>query len=250
MTYKPLPIGIDIFEEIVKHNYYFVDKTLFIKELLDRKGGVNLFTRPRRFGKTLALSMLQYYFEDTGDEISNEQRKKLFTGLEIMKEAALCAEHMCGYPVIFLSLKSGKQPDLELALLMLKRQIANEYQRHASVLNSMAEHKERYDKIMNEKANHADYIDSIAYLSQLLFKAYGKKTIILIDEYDVPLENAYFSGFYDEMVGFIRSLLESACKTNPFLNFAVITGCLRVSKESIFTGFNSIEIAIAAAIIY
>ena len=246
MERKPLPIGVDNFEKLIENEYYYVDKTLFIKDLLDNKADVNLFTRPRRFGKTLNISMLQYFFEDerhwnTGEKKDNTA---LFNGLKIMDAGDKYSSNMGQYPVINLSLKSAKQGSLELALISLKRRIAEEYKRHQYILksDSLESEKERYTKIMLEKGNDGDYTDSIFFLSECLYKYFGKKTIVLIDEYVVPLENSIFRGFYTEMVDFIRSLFESSLKTNPYLEFAVITGCLRISKESIFTGLNNLKI--------
>lgn len=246
MEYKPLPIGIDNFEKLVTRGYYFIDKTLFIRELLDRKGDVNLFTRPRRFGKTLNISMLQYFFEDArNDEGVKQDNTCLFEGLDIMKEDERYLSHMGQYPVINLSLKSGKQPNFFLALKAITEDIASEFRRHFYVckgerLNSYE--KEKFMAFMTEKMNREEYNKSLQFLSQVLEKYYGKKAVILIDEYDVPLENAYMRGFYTEMVDFIRSLFESSLKTNSSLEFAVITGCLRISKESIFTGMNNLKI--------
>lgn len=242
MLKRPLAIGVDDFEKIITKEYYYVDKTLLIKELLDKKGEVNLFTRPRRFGKTLNLSMLRYYFENTGDEEKNHKNADLFSGLAITDAGEKYTKEMGQYPVIMLTLKSAKQPSWELAYLMLKRQIAEEFFRHKDIIDRLPETEERYRRIMSEKAEMGSVVDSLAFLSKCLYQAYGQKCIILIDEYDVPLENAYFTGFYDEMVGFIRSLFESALKTNPYLEFAVITGCLRISRESIFTGLNNLRI--------
>ena len=245
MDRKPLPIGIDNFEKLITRNYYFIDKTLLIKEVLDKKGDVNLFTRPRRFGKTLNMSMLQYFFEDMRDDAGEKQDNTyLFDGLKIMQEDEKYLSHMGQYPVINLTLKGGKQPDYELAYTMLKRQIANEYKRHIFILKEdlLEADRSRYYDIMTEQADRGSYIDALQFLSQCLEKYYGKKVIILIDEYDVPLENAHMCGFYEEMVTFIRSLFESSLKTNSSLEFAVITGCLRISKESIFTGMNNLKI--------
>lgn len=240
---KPLPVGVDNFEKIISKGYYYVDKTLFIKELLDKKGEVNLFTRPRRFGKTLTLSMIRCFFEDTGDAAGNRENQALFEGLQIMEQGEAYTQEMCGYPVINLSLKSSKQPNWELAYGCLKEAISEEYLRHRNVMDSLdtPEQKRRYEDVMNLRGSLLDFSTSIWFLSKCLYRHYGKKVIILIDEYDVPLENSYFSGFYDEMIGFIRSIFESALKTNPYLEFAVITGCLRITKESIFTGLNNLK---------
>ena len=246
MDQKPLPIGIDNFEKIITRGYYFVDKTLLIKDLLDNKADVNLFTRPRRFGKTLNISMIQYYFEDrreqfTGEKIDNSY---LFEGLNIKSEGEKYTQYMGKYPVINLSLKSAKQPTFELAFISLVRRISEEYRRHSFILkdDNLNIDKNRYERIMNESGAQGDYIDSLYFLSECLEKYFGKKVIILIDEYDVPLENAFFEGFYNEMISFIRSLFESALKTNQSLEFSVITGCLRISRESIFTGLNNLKI--------
>ena len=244
MNHKPLPIGIDNFEKLITRGYYFIDKTNFIQELLDKKGDVNLFTRPRRFGKTLNMSMLQYFFEDERDDDGGKKDNSyLFERLDIMKAGGKYTSYMGQYPVINLSLKGGKQPDFELAYAMLKRQITDEYFRHMFILKDvrLAEQRERYLAIMRGQAEREAYADALKFLSQCLELYYGKKAIILIDEYDVPLENAYMCGFYPEMVSFIRSLFESALKTNSSLEFAVITGCLRISKESIFTGMNNLK---------
>ncbi|MCM1024999.1 MAG: ATP-binding protein [Roseburia sp.] len=242
---KALPIGVEDFQDILESGYYYVDKTLFIKELLDLKGKVNLFTRPRRFGKTLNMSMLRYFFEDTGDAEENAQNRELFQGLKIMEAGEAYTGHMGSYPVISLTLKSAKQRSFESAYGKMKDEIISEYQRHNYVLRSDGinmEKKRRFQEIAAGAAEQDDYSGSLKFLSECLYKATGKKAVILIDEYDVPLENAYFKGFYGEMVDFIRSLFESALKTNSCLQFAVITGCLRVSKESIFTGLNHLRI--------
>ena len=239
MEFKPLPIGIDNFEKLITRGYYFIDKTLLIKDLIDNKADVNLFTRPRRFGKTLNMSMLQYFFENKGKDNSY-----LFEGLKIMKAGEKYTSHMGKYPVINLSLKSAKQPTFELALKCIKDELVDEFRRHDYVLESdkLNEEKEKYLKITKAQEDDSLYITALKFLSQCLEKYHEKKVIILIDEYDVPLENSFFEGFYDQMIAFIRSLFESALKTNSSLEFAVITGCLRISKESIFTGLNNIEI--------
>ena len=237
---KPLPIGVDDFKKLIDENYYYVDKTLLIKELLDNKGEVNLFTRPRRFGKTLNMSMLQYFFEKT-----EEDNSYLFNGLKIMNESKKYLDYMGKYPVINLSLKSAKQPTFEMSYKKIREAIADEFKRYSEVLNGnvlFEDEKEDFTNIMLQKADLSTYNTSLKLLSKCLKRYYKKNVIILIDEYDVPLENAFFEGFYDEMVKFLRSLFESALKTNPSLEFAVITGCLRISKESIFTGMNNLEI--------
>lgn len=242
---KALPVGVDDFKKIITDNYYYVDKTCLIKELLDLKGEANLFTRPRRFGKTLNLSMLQYFFEDTGDAPLNEENRNLFSGLKIMEAGEYYTNLMCRFPVISLTLKSAKQTTFESAYFKLKEELSSEFKRHLFLMNASILSKEEwslYQRIAAGNADYDEYSGSLKFLSNCLFRATGKKTVILIDEYDVPLENAYFNGFYERMVGFIQSLFESALKTNRFLAFAVITGCLRISKESIFTGLNHLNI--------
>lgn len=241
MAWKPLPIGIDDFGKIINGKYYYVDKTLFIRELLDIKGEVNLFTRPRRFGKTLNMSMLRYFFEQ-----SPAGNQEFFKNLKIMDTGEEYLRHMGQYPVISLSLKSMKQYSYELAFEMLKKAVEGEFTRHWDEIEKsgkLSEAKlERYIRIRDLKGMEADYADSLKFLSECLYICTGKRSVILIDEYDVPLENAYFSGFYDRMVSLIRSLFESALKTNDSLEFAVVTGCLRISKESIFTGLNNLNV--------
>lgn len=238
MKHKPLPIGVEDFKRLVDNGYYFVDKTLMIKELLENKETVNLFTRPRRFGKTLNMSMLQRFFEAT--EKSNAY---LFDGLKI----AAYPEYMAyqgQYPVIGISLKSMKQASYTDAFYMYKNLIAKEYEKHKIILESnqiLDSEKEVFQNIMEQRADQNVYLNSIRTLSDILAKYYKKNVIILIDEYDVPLENAYHEGFYDDMTNLIRSCFESALKTNPSLEFAVLTGCLRVSRESIFTGLNNLK---------
>lgn len=243
--YKPLPIGVDSFRDIITNGYYYVDKTLWIKELLDLKGASNLFTRPRRFGKTLNLSMLRYFFEDTGDEKSNAENRALFDGLQIMKAGTPYTDRMGQYPVISLTLKSSKQGSFEEAYFQICEAIRVEFGRHRGILDSIeldAAEKERYQQLLEGRAEREVVYTSLRFLTECLYKATGKRTIILIDEYDVPLENAFFRGFYREMVDCIRSLLESALKTNECVEFSVITGCFRISKETIFTGLNHLEI--------
>lgn len=240
MAFKPLPIGVDNFQEMIEKGYYYIDKTLFIKKLLDMKGKVNLFTRPRRFGKTLNVSMLQCFFEK--DYCDAEH---IFHGLKIMEQGEVYTRHMSQYPVINLSLKSMKQATFELSYIQMKKMIAGEFRRHDAILKSdklTESEKKRFLDIRDVQGEEADYLDALMFLSASLFKYYGQKSVILIDEYDVPLESSYFGGFYDQMVPVIRSLFESALKTNENLEFAVITGCLRISKESIFTGLNNLKI--------
>lgn len=244
MAYKPLPIGIDDFEKLISKGYYYVDKTLLISELLEKKGEVNLFTRPRRFGKSLNLSMLRYFFEDAGTEEKNADRRRLFCGLQIMQAGDAFLSQMNRYPVIQLSLKSAKQPAWELAYGSLKSALEDEYQRHMEILPEIPIEADRlrFQRLTERRGTDQDYYTALFFLSRMLHQHYGQPAVILIDEYDVPLENAYFAGFYQEMTAFIRSLFESALKSNPSLHFAVITGCLRITKESIFTGLNNLKV--------
>ena len=243
---KTLPIGMEDFKEIIEKDCYYVDKSLFVKELLDNSSKVRLFTRPRRFGKTLALSMLRYFFEKEftaeGEAIDNSG---LFKGLKIFGAGESYLKHMGQYPVISLSLKSAKQPDFEMAYDAVVNEISKEFVRHNYVIDGdwlLTEEKELFIRIREKKASRIDYAIALEFLTRCLKKVYQKNVIILIDEYDVPLENAWFRGFYGQMTDFIRSLFESALKSNFNLEFAVVTGCLRISKESILTGLNNLEI--------
>lgn len=243
MNKKNLPVGIDNFKKLVQGNYYYVDKTGFIKELLDKKGEVNLFTRPRRFGKTLNMSMFQYFFEDTGNVKFNQEQGQLFHGLKIMEAGTDYLRHMGAYPVINLSLKSAKRAQYSSSFYQLCGELTREFDRHRKVMDKLPVDKnEKYQRILNGTASPDEYSASLRFLSEVLYDVYEKKVIILIDEYDVPLENAWFNGFYEQMMDFLRALFENALKTNPCLDFSVLTGCLRISRESIFTGLNNLEI--------
>ena len=231
-----LPVGIDDFKKIREAGFFYVDKTKLIEQLLQSWGEVTLFTRPRRFGKTLNMSMLKSFFE-IGAE------KSLFQGLYISEKEKLCAEYMGKYPVIFLSLKGVEGLHFADAQKMLMTIINNEVRRHYYLKTSdklTVEDRKQFEKmLLNEDVN---LVDSLRLLSQLLYLHYDQKVVILIDEYDVPLDKAFKNGYYQEMVSLIRGLFGQALKTNEFLQFAVLTGCLRVSKESIFTGLNNFEI--------
>ncbi len=246
MEYKPLPVGVDNFEMLVTRGYYFIDKTMFIKDLIDQKGLVNLFTRPRRFGKTLNLSMLQYFFEDARDRQGNQvDNRFLFDGLNIMRQGGEYVSYMQQYPVISLSFQSGKQPGFQAAWRAVRNEVAQEYIRHFYICQGDALlplEKERFFRFMEQTGTQDEYGQSIRFLSQCMEKYYGKKAVLLVDEYDVPLENAFARGFYTEMADAVRALFEPALKANGSLEFAVLTGCLRISKESIFTGMNNLEI--------
>ena len=243
---KKLPIGIDGFEKIRTNDFYYVDKTLFIKALLQNWGEVNLFTRPRRFGKTLNMSMLRSFFEVGSDPA-------LFEGLNIAQEKELCEKYMGKFPVISISLKSVGGLNFKAASAALKNIIGKEAMRFQFLLESerLSEaEKNSYKRLIKigttseaiYDITDATLIDSLQILSQLLEKHYGQKVILLMDEYDVPLDKAFQSGYYDEMVSLIRSLFDNALKTNASLYFAVLTGCLRISKESIFTGLNNLKV--------
>ena len=234
---KRIPIGYEDFKQLIDSGFYYVDKSMLIYELLHSGGQNNLITRPRRFGKTLNFSMLKYFFD-----INEKDNAYLFDGLKISEHYEELAMYRNTHPVITLSLKCAKQGDYREALRGLKYEIQRQFINNKFILDSdklADEYKDEYKKILSMDED-AVWSNSIQLLSICLKQYYGTKTIILIDEYDVPLEDAYFSGYYDEMVRFIRSLFESALKTNSALEFSVITGCLRISKESIFTGLNSI----------
>ena len=236
MNNVKLPIGIDQFDKLIKSGFYYVDKTRLIEQLLQNWGEVNLFTRPRRFGKTLNMSMLKSFFEIGAD-------KTLFDQLYIAANKELCEEHMGQYPVIFLSLKGVDGLNFEEAKSMLKITIRTEAQRHYELKKSekvSEENRKLFNDILSGQDERIE--DSLRMLSQILFEHYGKKSIILIDEYDVPLDKAFQHGYYKEMVSLLRGLFGQALKTNEFLQFAVLTGCLRVSKESIFTGLNNFKV--------
>ena len=246
MGNKKIPVGYEDIREIADRGLYFVDKSLMIKELLDGEEKVVLLTRPRRFGKTLNLSMLRRFFEDErdgqGEQIDN---RYIFSGMNISRCGEEYLRHQQQYPVINLSLKSAKQPDYSMAYQSLVYDIAEEFRRHSYILRGNAlsdREKEQFLEIMEGRAERTVYARALKILSGNLANYHGKQVIILIDEYDVPLENAYFMGFYDQMTAFIRSLFESALKTNPAMAFGVVTGCLRITRESIFTGLNNLKI--------
>ena len=243
---RPLPIGVEFYKQMISKGYYYIDKTLLIRDLLAQKNTATLFTRPRRFGKTLAQSMLKTFFEkEILPDGTVADNSVYFEGKKIMEAGEEYTKHMGQYPVISLSLKSARQPTYEMAYGSLIDEIRKEYSRHSYLLKDggiKENDKERYNLILNMEADKIMYAKAIEFLSECLEKYHNKKVIILLDEYDVPLENAYFNGFYDEMATFIRSLFESALKTNDSLEFAVTTGCLRISRESIFTGLNNLDV--------
>ena len=245
-----LPMGIENFMEMRTGGFYYVDKTGLIKTLLENPGKVNLFTRPRRFGKTLNMSMLRYFFE-TGNDVMLFDNSTIFDGLEISKEEELCREYMGKFPVISITLKGATGINYEEAKEMLRYVIGNEAMRFQFLMQSprLTEiERKRYEALVSiDKGGDYTMSDallksSLQTLSQLLQKHYGQDVIMLIDEYDVPLDYAYRSGYYDAMVELIRVLFGNAFKTNDSLKFAVLTGCLRISRESIFTGLNNFKV--------
>ena len=238
MQGKKLPVGIEDFKELREENFYYIDKTGLIRDLLNSWGKVNLFTRPRRFGKTLNMSMLKNFLEIGAD-------KALFDGLAIAEERELCETYMGKFPVVFLSLKSVEGLTFEDAYEMLRRILRSEMLRLSFLAESdRISEKEKYSfrRFLDEQDTREDVQDSLKMLSGLLYGYYGRKVILLIDEYDVPLDKAFQHGYYREMTALIRSLFSQALKTNDALYFAVLTGCLRVSKESIFTGLNNFKV--------
>ncbi|MCM1305351.1 MAG: ATP-binding protein [Lachnospiraceae bacterium] len=239
-----LPVGIDCFKDIRKMGFYYVDKTRLIRELLDNLGEVNSFTRPRRFGKSLNMSMLKAFFEIGCD-------RSLFDGLEIMRESDLCDQNMGQFPVVSISLKDAGGRTFESACASIRYTIGMEAMRFPFLAESgklTEEQKNMYRALINvDKTECFDMPDavletSLRTLSFLLEKHYGRKIIFLIDEYDVPLDKAFQAGYYDEMVSLIRNLFSNALKSNENLHFAVLTGCLRIAKESIFTGLNNFNV--------
>ena len=238
-----LPIGIDNFEKIRRNGFYYVDKTSLIEQLFSNWGEVNLFTRPRRFGKTLNMSMLKYFFEIGTD-------RSLFDGLHISSNEKICSEHMGKYPVIFLSLKNAEGLNFDTAKYQMVELIAREAERFsflAEDANLSDRDRDKYNALTAFADGRYQMSDDVLYgslqtLSELLYKHFNQKTVILIDEYDVPLDKAFQHGYYREMVALIRAMFGRVLKTNEALAFAVLTGCLRVSKESIFTGLNNFKI--------
>jgi len=239
----PLPIGVSFFNDMIEKGYYYVDKTLFIKDILDKKAVVTLCTRPRRFGKTLNQTMLKCFFENTA-EFGGKDTCALFKGLKIESAGEKYMEHQGKYPVIYLSFKEAKRNSFDFSYWQLKEDIAHEFSRHRYVKEKIIDEnkQELFEKLASGKGSLAEYSTSIKFLSECLEIYYGKKAVVLIDEYDVPLENSWVRGFYQEMIDFIRPLMSSAFKDNISLELAIITGCLRISRESIFTGLNNLDI--------
>ncbi|MFR3720839.1 MAG: AAA family ATPase [Blautia producta] len=235
---KRLPVGLENFEQIINDNYYYVDKTGLISELIRNGGMVNLFTRPRRFGKTLNMSMLEHFF-------SIERDQSIFEGLKISKDTKLCEEYMGKYPVISISLKGINAATYEDAFdfaVQIMKNVAGKKQFLLESGNLSDFDKLEYKKLLDSGMSKAVFCSGLKTLSELLEKHYGTKVVLLIDEYDVPLAKAFENGYYNQMIFLIRSLLEQALKTNNSLKFAVMTGCMRISKESIFTGLNNLKV--------
>lgn len=235
---KKFPIGIENFEDMIKENYYYVDKTGLLKQLLNEHGLVNLFTRPRRFGKSLNMSMLKYFFE-----IGNDQA--IFEGLEISKDKELCDQYQGKFPVISVSLKGAKAGNYEDAKAMMKYIMAAESRRLYDRMSGdklSEKQKEQMKSLMSDNMKDTELMTALWILSSILKEYYGKKVIILIDEYDVPLDKAFENNYYNEMIILLRNMLEQSLKTNDNLYMAVLTGCLRIARESIFTGLNNFNI--------
>ncbi len=243
MKLLKLPVGYENFAEIRTGDYYYIDKTGLIEQIVQEKGKVNLYTRPRRFGKTLNMSMLKYFFELGSDP-------SLFDGTKIAENQELFEKYQGKYPVIFLTLKNVEGQNFQGAQYQMKELVGKEAEKSSFLKDSSAltkEEQERYCSIIKQEQgkyvmDEETLFGSLRTLSELLYQHYGKKTVILIDEYDVPLDKAFQNGYYREMVSLIRAMFGKALKTNDFLEFAVLTGCLRVSKESIFTGLNNFKI--------
>ncbi len=235
-------VGTEDFSKLRKNRYYYVDKTGLISELLRRPAEVTLFTRPRRFGKTLNMSMLKYFFEMGNDPA-------LFEGLKIMEAPELCRQYMGKYPVIFLSLKDAAGDSFQAACRMAAVMVSVEASRFDVLRNSprlTEEDRELYARLIRRDMDPGTLCSSLWDLSRLLEKHYGSKVILLIDEYDVPLQKAFYGGYYEQMADLIRSMFSQALKTNASLEFAVLTGCLRISRESIFTGMNNLRVLTAS----
>jgi len=240
---KPLPVSESFFDSMIGDGYYYVDKTLLIKDILDKKARVTLCTRPRRFGKTLNQTMLKSFFEDT-TQVGGKNTRALFRGLKIEEAGERYLEHQGKYPVIFLSFKETEGESYHETCRIFKELISAEYRRHRYLQGKIddAVDLKKFEGISTGEVDISYYRDSLKFLSECLEEYHGKKAVILIDEYDVPVQNSWSCGYYKEMMGFIRPLLSSALKDNPHLQFAVVTGCLRISRESIFTGLNNLDV--------
>ena len=236
MRKKAVPVGIEDFERIIRENYYYVDKTMLIEELLINRAPVTLFTRPRRFGKTLNMSMIKYFF----DVKNKEENKKLFENLKIYSSEYMSEQGK--YPVIFISLKDLKGDTWEECLKRLKLFIFDLYAEFEYIREKMNEwDKRKFEKVLYEKED-ADYIMSLKFLSDSFYKYYGEKVIILVDEYDAPIINAFDKGYYNEAINFFQTFYSSALKTNNSLKYGILTGITRIIKEGIFSGLNNIKV--------
>lgn len=241
---KRLPVGIENFEKLQKEDFYYVDKTGVIKDILTHWGEVNLFTRPRRFGKSLNMSMLKSFFELGAD-------KELFRNLKILEETELCEAYMGRFPVISVSLKGMNADSYEKAIEMSVQIMRGEARRFQYLLNSdllTSYDKDAFAELLQGNMTEGTLCSSLKVLSELLSKHHSSPVILLIDEYDVPLAKAFERGYYDQMVVFIRNMFEHALKTNDSLQFAILTGCMRISKESIFTGLNNMKVLSVAEV--
>jgi len=241
---KPLPVGKSFFDKVIEEDCYYVDKTLYIKDLIDMRAEVVLCTRPRRFGKTLNQTTLKCFFEDT-TQIGGKDTRALFSGLKIEEAGERYMDYQGKYPVIFLSFKDTKLNSFDETYKKLMGCIAKEFKRHAYVAEKISDDYDRdfFKKLSERTGSIGDYSESLRFLCECLENYHGRKAVILIDEYDVPLESSWSRGFYPKMIDVIRPILSSALKDNPHLQMGVITGCLRVSRESIFTGLNNLDTA-------
>ena len=235
---KKLPLGIENFEDLIRNDFYYIDKTGLIRDILEQPAKVTLFTRPRRFGKSLNMSMLEKFF-------SPESDKHIFDGLVITQEKELCEKHMGRYPVISVSLKGINAPSYDVAFKMLVMMI-NEAAEKVQYLRGSERLSEAekgfFEELLSRNMDEATAFGSLRLLTRLLYKHHGQPVIVLIDEYDVPLAKAFSNGYYEQMVFLIRNLFEQVLKTNDSLHFAILTGCMRISKESIFTGLNNLSV--------
>ena len=241
---KKLAIGISDFKQVIEQNRYYVDKTLLIKELIDSDALVSLIPRPRRFGKTLNLSMIRYFYETTNPNSPEQTNSHLFKELDIWQEPEEYRKKCGKHPVIYLTFKDVKYSNWDDCLAGLKKAIANEFERHSTVIeNSKEEKKKQFlRKIISENGEKIDYENSLRILSETLFKIYNSNPVILIDEYDMPIQAGYSQNYYDQVIEFIRNLFSGGFKDNPFVERGVLTGILRVAKESIFSGLNNVEV--------
>ena len=241
---KKLPLGISDFKTLIEEDRYFVDKSLFIKEIIDADDKISLIPRPRRFGKTLNLSMLRYFYEAPLPNSSQSDSPHLFKKLKIWQAGDEYINKYRKYPVIFLTFKDVKNTNWEKCYLGIKNVIIKEFKRHSYLLNADLDNFDKIyiNKIISEAGTEIDYQNSLKYLSEILFNHYGANPVILIDEYDMPIQAGFNNGYYSEVIEFIRNLLSGAFKDNQFLERGVLTGILRIAKESIFSGLNNIEV--------